>query len=304
MAINIKIATFIISSNTYPATRNIKAQKKIYLNRRNPQDNIFWYRQGSKSQLDGGKSNLLGNDLFLDISDDTLSMGKKTLLAFQWAEDNLDYDFIVRPTPSSYVNFKNLNNFINKNFNSKDVIYAGSIQSTKDNDGDLLNFVSGSTLVLSKKCIQLILENKDLWDHSYWDDVGLAILLKELNVKAFHVDRFDVPGNPYLLTVPMEYYQYRCRADNHYGYPRFIESHILKHIDHLSNEEKYSNLKKYFYWFLIEVSKLVYVYQFGWKVYSFFRLALRAILPKKLYLLVKKLFSKQINSFKLIRFKT
>ena len=76
---NLKIATLIISSNTYPATRNTKAQKKIYLNSSKPQKDIYWYRQGERSQLSGKSSNLIGNDLFLDISDDTLSMGKKQL---------------------------------------------------------------------------------------------------------------------------------------------------------------------------------------------------------------------------------
>ena len=124
-----KIATFIISSNTHPATRNIKAQKKIYLKF---QQNIFWYRQGNKDQLNGKKANLINNDLFLDISDDTLNMGKKTLMALEWAENNIDYDFIVRPTPSSYVNFKNLENFIDANFKSDDIVYAGKIQATND----------------------------------------------------------------------------------------------------------------------------------------------------------------------------
>ena len=154
MSKNIKVATLIISSNTYPANRNIKAQKKIYL-KSTKNKNIYWYRQGNKTQLAGKQSNLIGSDLFLDVPDDTLSMGKKTLKAFEWAEENLDYDFIVRPTPSSYVDFDNLEKFINKNFPSKEAIYAGSIQSTNDNFGNKIDFVSGSTLVLSKKCIQL-----------------------------------------------------------------------------------------------------------------------------------------------------
>ena len=41
-------------------------------------------------------------------------MGKKTLLALDWLENNRDYDFIVRPTPSSYVNLNNLHNYIKK----------------------------------------------------------------------------------------------------------------------------------------------------------------------------------------------
>jgi hypothetical protein len=83
---NFKIATFIISSSTYPAVRNVKAQKKIYLDSQNQLENIFWYRQGDKDQLCGKTANLIENDLFLDISDDTLSMGKKTLLALEWAD--------------------------------------------------------------------------------------------------------------------------------------------------------------------------------------------------------------------------
>lgn len=297
----IKVATLIISSNTYPANRNVRAQKKIYANSKS---SIYWYRQGHKDQLNGKQSNLIGNDLFLDVSDNSISMGKKTLMAFEWAEKNLDYDFIVRPTPSSFVHFSNLEKFIKKNFTLDEVVYAGTIQSTNDKYGNKLDFVSGSTLVLSKKCIQLILENKNLWDHSYWDDVGLAILLKKINVKAFNADRFDVPGNPYLKNIPMDFYQYRCRADNHYGYPRLIESHVLKYVNELSIGNKHSKFKKYFFMSLIEVSKFVYIYQFGWKVYSLIRATLRNILPKKLYRFIKKLFSKQVESFKHIRFKT
>lgn len=300
---NPKIATFIISSNTYPATRNVKAQKKIYLETNSPQENIFWYRQGNKVQLNGKQANLIGNDLFLDISDDTLSMGKKTLLAFQWAEENLEYDFIVRPTPSSYVNFHNLKKTINEKFKTTDIVYAGSIQKTKNKSGDPITFVSGSTLVLNKKCVQLILENQHYWDHTYWDDVGLALLLKKLQVSGIQVDRYDIPGNPYNQKISMGYYQYRCRADNHYGYPRIIESHVLKYIDKLSLNKRVSVLEKYFYFASIEVLRFFYIYQFGWKVYSFLRKLLKFILPKKVYLLIKKKYLKKITSFKLIRFK-
>jgi hypothetical protein len=297
----IKIATFIISSNTHPAIRNIKAQKKIYLNF---QKNIFWYRQGNKNQLSGKKANLINNDLFLDISDDTLSMGKKTLMALEWAENNIDYDFIVRPTPSSYVNFKNLENFINSNFKLDDIVYAGKIQATNDKNGNQIEFVSGSTLLLSKKCVQIIIKNKNLWDHSYWDDVGLSLLLKKAKVPSFNVERSDIPGNPYLNNVSLGYYQYRCRADNHYGYPRFIESHVLKYIHKVSNGEDYSRIKKFIYSGLIEILRNIYIYQFGWKVYSLFRKLFKLLLPKKVYLYLKNKFIKQITSFKLIRFKT
>ena len=74
-----KIATLIISSNTYPATRNIKAQKKIYLKF---QKNIFWYRQGNKDQLNGTKANLINNDLFLS----KLSLMLTRLIKFNFSK--------------------------------------------------------------------------------------------------------------------------------------------------------------------------------------------------------------------------
>ena len=81
-------------------------------------------------------------------------------MAFEWAEKNLDYDFIVRPTPSSFVHFSNLEKFIKKNFTLDEVVYAGTIQSTNDKYGNKLDFVSGSTLVLSKNVFSLFLRIK------------------------------------------------------------------------------------------------------------------------------------------------
>ena len=37
----------------------------------------------------------------------------------------------------------------------------------------------------------MILENQHSWDHDYWDDVGLAVLLNELDIKPTGGDRFD-----------------------------------------------------------------------------------------------------------------
>jgi len=158
--------------------------------------------------------------------------------------------------------------------------------------------------LLSKKCVQLIIKNQESWNHEYWDDVGLALLLKELKVIPLQVSRYDIPGNPYFTKVPTDYYQYRCRADNHYGYPRFIESHVLKYLHFASNGKNYPVLKKYFYLSLLELSKFFYIYQFGWKVYSLLRIFLKVILPNNLYTLIKKRFAEHIKNFKLVRFKT
>jgi len=300
---NLKIATLIISSNTYPATRNTKAQKKIYLNSNKSQKDIYWYRQGERSQLSGKLSNLIGNDLFLDISDDTLSMGKKTIMAFEWAERNLNYDYILRPTPSSYINFNYLENFITKNFGTNEIVYAGNIQKTQDIDGNQIEFVSGSTIILNKNTVQKIIENQHLWNHTYWDDVALSLLLKEVNVVPQPSNRFDVKGNALLENIPKNFYQYRCRADNHYNYPRFLETINMTIVHKITNNKKIhlfekNLLKLYFY-----ISKLFYIYQFGWKVFIVVKKVTKFLLPKVLYDYFKEKLRHSIEKFKHVRFK-
>ena len=179
---NIKTATFVISSNTYPAVRNMRMQKKLFADQLSGNREFYWYRQGTEKQLLGKESNLIGNDLFLNINDDTLNMGKKTIMAFDWALKNIEFDFLIRPTPSSYVNYSNLEKYIRSNFLDNDIVYGGKIQETNNKFGQKIQFASGSTLVLSKKCIEIILENHNDWDHDYWDDVGLAVLLTKLEL--------------------------------------------------------------------------------------------------------------------------
>ena len=232
MTNDLKIATLVISSNTYPAVRNSKMQKKLFFSDSFNKELTFWYKSGTKKNLEGERFMLIENDLLIDTSDNTRNMGMKTLLAFEWLEQNLDYDFVVRPTPSSYINYKNLENYINTNLTNFKYVYAGKLQSTNDKNKQPIDFVSGSTLILNKASIKKILDNKLSWDHTYWDDVALSLLMKDLKIKYQETERFDVTGNPLEQNIPTSFYQYRCRADNHYGYPRYLESTNLL-INHL-----------------------------------------------------------------------
>ena len=218
MVNDLKIATMVISSNTYPAVRNSKMQKNLFLNGSFSNNLTFWYQAGDQKQLNGNKFNLIENDLFIDTSDSTLNMGMKTLLAFEWLEQNYEYDFVVRPTPSSYINHDNLVNFIKSNLLDDKYIYAGKLQSTNNKYKEPIDFISGSTFILNRASVQRILENKNKWDHSYWDDVALSILMSDLNIGYQETERFDVAGNPLGQNIPTSFYQYRCRADNHYGF--------------------------------------------------------------------------------------
>lgn len=299
----IKIATLIISSDTFPAKRNSNYQKKIFFREGFQKDLTFWYKGGNFDSKKTEKFQVVENNLLINTSDNTRNMGLKTILALEWLEENIDYDYVVRPTPSSYINLKNLKNFIFQNLLNEDFVYCGKIQTTNNKFGKSIDFVSGSTIILNKNTVKAIIENKEKWDHEYWDDVALSILMRELKIKPQSSDRFDVEGNPLKNNISPEFYQYRCRCDNHFGYPRFLESISMTVVHKILFLNKISVIEKFYTYILFELSKILYIYQFGWKSYSLFRSLAKHLLPNKIYIYIKNKFEKRIENFKNVRFK-
>ena len=304
MTKDINIATLIICSDTYPAIRNSKMQKKLFFKEGFDRNLTYWYKGGLNSLSKNADYKVVKNDLLINVDDGSTFMGKKTLLALEWLESNIDYDYIVRPTPSSYVNFQNLKNYIINNLSNKDFVYSGKVQSTLDKFGNELNFVSGSTFILNKKTVKLILENQEYWDHEYWDDVALSLLMSKLNISPQESDRFDIQGNPFKHEISQDYYQYRCRADNHYGYPRYLESYTLKIVSKIVKNKNYNFLNTFVINFFFELSKFFYIYQFSWKIFEIIRYISKKLFPKFLYKKIKHLLSDKIEKFKNVRFKT
>ena len=123
-------------------------------------------------------------------------MGQKTIQAFEWAINNINFDYLIRPTPSSYVNLDYIEKMIDDDFFKNEIVYAGTVHSLNDKDGTEKFFISGSTLILNRKCVELIVQNKTHWNHEYWDDVALGDLLQNLDIKFTDLPRTDIEGNP------------------------------------------------------------------------------------------------------------
>ena len=164
----------VITSDTYPATRNSKAQKKIYRPHEDKSKLVVWYSGGYKGLNSKYSYDPVSRDLVLNCSDDSRSMGLKTIMAFEWALENVEFEYIIRPTPSSYINFPYLRKLYGEKFFNQKFLYAGTVQNIEYQDKPNLQFVSGSTLILNKPCVELIVENQDKWDHDLWDDLALS----------------------------------------------------------------------------------------------------------------------------------
>ena len=222
---NLKILILVLSSNTYPSSRNKKAIKKTWGSNLSDNFRIIFYESGEDEKI-------VEDTLFVETDTSTKNLGVKLLLALDWCNKNIDYDFIFRTNTSSFVNKVELENFIFNNLTNKEYVYCGIplIRDYKESDMKI-NFLSGAGIILNKKTIQLILKNKEYWDHTEWEDVALGKLLEENNIKSITGKRQDIKNNFYNNVIDNTNYHFRCRLDNHYGYPRFLESFVFSDLE-------------------------------------------------------------------------
>lgn len=288
-----KLLILVLSSYTYPSYRNEKTLNNTWVKNKNKNVEIIFYKSGSKFLF-------LDNQLTVPAGNQTSDIGIKTIKAFEWANKNLEFDFVLRTNTSSYINIQNLMTYVNKiNINSP-YLYNGIVMNLpkKINNRDL-NFISGSGILLNRKTIQLILENKHNFDKEEWDDVAIGKLLDQNNVPATGGKRFDIKGNIFKQNIDLNHYHYRCRIDNHYGYPRFLEKYV---IYELHNQVSNKNINKYlnlFLRFFFEFCRFFYIQSPFWKIYSLLKKILKILVPNKIFIALKQVFKNFDTSIKL-----
>ena len=279
---NLKILILVLSSKTYPSSRNKKAIKKTWGSNLEDNFEIIFYESGETEKI-------IDDTLFVETDTSSKNLGYKLLLALDWCSRNIDYDFIFRTNTSSFVNTVELENFISNNLINKEHVYCGMplVRDYKDSDKKI-NFLSGAGIILNKKTTQLILDKRKNWDHSEWEDVSLGKLLSENGVSFTEGRRQDIQYNFYNNIIDKTNYHYRCRLDNHYGYPRFLERFVFADLNkiikigHLNKVEIF--VKKYLFYFL----KTFRVDSPRFKMYKVLKFLIKTILPKQIFDYLKK----------------
>jgi hypothetical protein len=144
---------------------------------------------------------ICGNEILTNISESIENCGHKLIKTLELIKD-LDYDFIYRTNSSSYVDksilFDKLSKITDDNF------YAG-VNGVSNG----INFASGAGFVLTKNLVNLILNNKQLFDYELIDDVAVGNLLNKFEVPVHNMRRFDVDETNY---IPKNYYHYRIKT--------------------------------------------------------------------------------------------
>ena len=174
---NPRILTLVLCSRKYLSFISSKTQQKIW----NKYTNDFKIKHfignpySSEREVDY-ISEQKNNYLVLNTDDGYPNLAKKTLLAFDWAISNLEFDYLFRTNTSSFVDFKKLHKFSKSNRNNLD--YSGVVLDVVEGD----TIASGAGFFLSRKNVELILNNKDKFDETLPDDVAIARLLRKFEI--------------------------------------------------------------------------------------------------------------------------
>lgn len=124
-----------------------------------------------------GKSNKQNTDKFvyLPIHESLASMGQKTLMAFEWALQNKEFDYIARPHSCIYVNKKELVRYVDSLSNEN--VFSGLMVEDKRPW-----LWGGCGYVMSKDVVKKLVENKARLDVRKMEDMGISHLASDLEI--------------------------------------------------------------------------------------------------------------------------
>lgn len=128
--------------------------------------------------------------IYFPIREDYANMGHKLLEALEWCKSNKEYDYIARVNSSCYVDKKELIKHVQT---LTENVY-GLIVPSSDNQPKWM--WGGGQFLFSKETINLILENKDKWNHSIMDDLSISRMMDTLGIeytdgKACSIDKLE-----------------------------------------------------------------------------------------------------------------
>lgn len=116
-----------------------------------------------------------GKVIYLKVGEDYYHMSRKTLMAFEWALENKEFDYIARPHSCIYVNKKSLRDYIDGLPNEN----VFSCLEVKDEE---IWAWGGIGFILSKDVVKRMVLSRQLLDIKLMEDVGLSRLINMLGV--------------------------------------------------------------------------------------------------------------------------
>lgn len=134
-------------------------------------DTVFYFGGPVKHNTD--------SRIYFDIDEAYSTMGQKMLMAFKWALQYKDFDYIARVNSSCYVDKKQLLQHVQT---LPDSIFSGLIVKPGEHDKRGYPWIWGPAFILSKDVVQKIADNPNLWDHGMMEDLALSDVANKLSI--------------------------------------------------------------------------------------------------------------------------
>ncbi len=114
--------------------------------------------------------------IYFPVKESLHSMGKKDLIAYEWALQNKEFDFVARVNSSCYVNKKKLFDYCQTLPVEK--IFAGLPVT------DTPKWIwGGGQFIISRDVLQRMVDMKDKWNHNEMEDKAMSYLVNEMGIE-------------------------------------------------------------------------------------------------------------------------
>lgn len=137
---------------------------------------VFYFAKYSHASQIGFDSKVL----FTDSDDDFFSMGRKTLSAFEFALNYLEWDYIFRANASLYVDKPGLLRYVQNQ--PETGLALGLVADCGQFEGERYSFLWGPSYLLSRDVVEKVVANQAFWDHRLMDDNAISRLLTSLGI--------------------------------------------------------------------------------------------------------------------------
>jgi hypothetical protein len=177
-------------------------------------DNIETYYYFGNHKCD----EICEKNIFVNVDESLMNCGYKVLKAFELVK-NFEFDFLFRTNSSSYIDKKKLYEFLSDK--PKEKFYSGVIGEI-----NRIKYASGSGFCISRDSFNLIMENKNTWDHGLVDDVSIGKILSQFEIYPIECERYNVDTH---YNIPNNFLHYRLKtSEREYDIKNMIRIHESK----------------------------------------------------------------------------
>lgn len=114
----------------------------------------------------------------LDVPESLMTMGRKCLLAYKWALENKQWDYMARVNASCYVRKAMLADYCQSLPGLN--LFRGVMTGKADSPDAFM--WGGAHYIMSRDVVKLFVDNADKWDHSTMEDVSMTRLARRLGI--------------------------------------------------------------------------------------------------------------------------